>query len=202
MRDTVSKAINNDVDSDSVGIILWALIAALKPRIVVELGTRDGNTTLPILEAMSLVESHLYRYSRVYSVDTAQTSFICPEKYRHIWSFHHCDAIEFLRTWPTSEIMDLVFIDDWHAYEHVKEELHLLDKLVSPSSVILVHDTMYGHHQPHYHCDLTMKDGQWANGGPYRAVAELPSQFWEFSTIPVPHGLTVLRKKYSNLYHT
>jgi hypothetical protein len=42
--------------------------------------------------------------------------------------------------------------------------------------------------------DITMKDGQWANGGPYRAVAELPSQFWEFATLPYNNGLTILRK--------
>ena len=48
--------------------------------------------------------------------------------------------------------------------------------------------------------DLTLKDGQWANGGPYRAVAELNPQFWEFSTLPWNNGLTILRKKYSNLY--
>jgi len=60
---------------------------------------------------------------------------------------------------------------------------------------------MYGNYTPHYHVDLTMKEGQWANGGPYRAIAELNPQFWEFSTIPSCNGLTILRKKYSNKYH-
>jgi hypothetical protein len=51
-----------------------------------------------------------------------------------------------------------------------------------------------------YHSDLTQKDGQWANGGPYRAVVDISSQFWEFSTLPYNNGLTLLRKKYSNRY--
>ena len=31
-------------------------------------------------------------------------------------------------------------------------------------------------------------------GGPYRAVAELNPQFWEWSTLPWNNGLTILRK--------
>jgi len=84
----------------------------------------------------------------------------------------------------------------------VKRQLELLDELVSPSSIILLHDLMYGNTNPFYHCDLTLKDGQWANGGPYRAVAELNPQFWEWSTLPWNNGLTILRKKYSNRYFT
>lgn len=59
---------------------------------------------------------------------------------------------------------------------------------------------MYGNTCPHYHSDLTDKKGQWANGGPYRAVAELSPQFWEFATLPYNNGLTLLRKKYSNKF--
>jgi hypothetical protein len=59
---------------------------------------------------------------------------------------------------------------------------------------------MYGNTCPFYHVDLIVKDGQWGNGGPYRAVAELNPQFWEFSTLPWNNGLTILRKKYSNKF--
>ena len=80
-------------------------------------------------------------------------------------------------------------------------ELEILDKKVSPSSILLLHDLMYGESCPFYHCDLTPCAGsQWNNGGPYRAVAELNHQFWEFSTLPWNNGLTILRKKYSNKY--
>ena len=60
---------------------------------------------------------------------------------------------------------------------------------------------MYGDTCPFYHADLTNSAGeQWNNGGPYRAVAELNHQFWEFSTLPWNNGLTILRKKYSSKY--
>jgi hypothetical protein len=110
------------------------------------------------------------------------------------------DAIQYLENWDVSKSLDIVYIDDWHSYDHVKKELEILDRIVSPSTVILIHDLMYGGTCPFYHSDITLKDGQWANGGPYRAVAELNPQFWEFSTLPWNNGLTILRKKYSNKY--
>ena len=80
--------------------------------------------------------------------------------------------------------------------------LEIADRLVGPSSVILLHDLMWGNHDPFYRCDLTLKSGQWANGGPYRAVSELDPQFWEWATLPWNNGLTLLRKKYSTRYHS
>ena len=60
---------------------------------------------------------------------------------------------------------------------------------------------MYGNTEPFYHSDLSHGGAQWDGGGPYRAVAELNPQFWEWSTLPWNNGLTILRKKYSNKYH-
>ena len=90
---------------------------------------------------------------------------------------------------------DLVYIDDWHSYDHVKMELEIINKLVTPSSIILLHDLMYSNAQPDYRSDVNTADPEWLNGGPYRAVAELDKDIWEWSTIPVNHGLTILRKK-------
>jgi cephalosporin hydroxylase len=138
----------------------------------------------------------------LHSVDLEEISFRPPNELSKSWHANaRTSALDFLQKWPKFKIMDFVYVDDWHAYPHVKRELELLDGLVSPKSLIVIHDTMYGNWQPHYHCDLTLKSGQWEGGGPYRAVAELDPQFWEFATIPANNGLTILRKKYSNKYH-
>ena len=112
--------------------------------------------------------------------------------------FKKQDSLAFLKEYNNEKI-DFIFVDDWHAYDHVKKELEYLDQYVSPSSIIVLHDLMYST-TPYYHTDLTLTSGQWAGGGPYRAVAELNPNFWEFSTIPVNNGLTILRKKYSSKY--
>ena len=64
---------------------------------------------------------------------------------------------------------------DFNEY-HVKKQLELLDQLVGPSSIILLHDLMYGNTEPFYHSDLSHAGKQWDEGGPYRAVAELNPQ--------------------------
>ena len=161
---------------------------------ILELGVRNGDSTRPLLAATIKNGGHLT------SVDINETRFNPGYSFDRYWTFVKQDALEFLKSQNPSEPYDLIFLDDWHSYEHVKKELDEIDRLVSPKTVILIHDLMYGNTCPHYHSDLTQKDGQWANGGPYRAVAELSSQFWEFSTLPYNNGLTLLRKKYSNRY--
>ena len=181
-------------DSDQHILSIYSIAISCKATRILELGVRDGSTTLPLL--MAAVKNG----GELTSVDINDTSFKPQVKCRTNWNFVKMNALEFLKQQKPDKPYDLIFIDDWHSYEHVRDELAEIDRLVSPRSVILIHDLMYGNTQPYYHSDLTQKTGQWANGGPYRAVAELNSQFWEFATLPYNNGLTILRKKYSNRY--
>jgi predicted O-methyltransferase YrrM len=192
----ISDVIYGTGDSDKHLMTIFSIAISIKAKKILELGVRNGKTTLPLLLAAKI------NSGKVTSVDINDTLFVAPTELQKFLEFKKMDAIKYLDELKhDDEPFDLIFIDDWHAYKHVKKELEIIDKLVSPRTVILLHDLMYGNHAPHYHSDLTLKDGQWAEGGPYRAVAELNSQFWEFSTIPVNNGLTLLRKKYTNLYH-
>lgn len=190
-----STVLNGTGDSDKHLMTLYSIAIGMKAKRILELGVRGGSTTLPLLMASDKNKGSLT------SVDIEDTTFTPPYNLNtSCWKFVKSDALSFLKSQTTTEPYDLIYVDDWHAYNHVKAELIEIDRLVSPKSVILIHDLMYGNTCPHYHSDLTLKDGQWADGGPYRAVAELPSQFWEFSTLPYNNGLTILRKKYSNKY--
>ena len=190
----LEMSLNGNGDSDKHIMTLFSIAIGGKSKNIIELGVRGGNTTLPLILAAKL------NGGKVTSVDINETEFECPEDLQDNWTFVKSDAIEFLSKINPDETIDLIYIDDWHSYEHVKKELEIIDRLISPSTIILLHDLMYGNTNPFYHTDLTLKDGQWANGGPYRAVAELNPQFWEFATLPWNNGLTILRKKYSNKY--
>ena len=193
MKSLIDKAIHGDMDSDHHLISIFAMALASRGKVFVELGVREGHTTEPLYEAAKLVGAHLW------SVDLND-----PTKYKPNngnYTFVKQDSIKFLEQWPKDKKIDVAFVDDWHSYSHVKRQLELLDELVGPSSIILLHDLMYGNTDPFYHVDLSHHEGQWASGGPYRAVAELNPQFWEWSTLPWNNGLTILRKKYSNKYH-
>ena len=193
MKKFVDKALYGELDSDRHLVSIFAMALACKGKTYVELGVREGHTSEPIYEAAKLNEGHLW------SVDLNLPSEYKPNNGNY--TFTQKDSIKFLEEWDVNKKIDFVFVDDWHSYRHVKKQLELLDKLVGPSSIILLHDLMYGNTQPFYHADLTLTHGQWAEGGPYRAVAELNPQFWEWSTLPWNNGLTILRKKYSNKYH-
>jgi predicted O-methyltransferase YrrM len=189
----VDTVLHGSGDSDKHVMTLFSIALGCGAKNIIELGVRGGDTTIPLLEAAKLTNG------TVYSVDISEPPKL-NESLISNWVFSKKDAIEFLEGWDVDKNIDLVYIDDWHSYAHVKKELELLDSLVSPGTVILLHDLMYGESCPVYHCDLTMETGQWAQGGPYRAVAELNPQFWEFATLPWNNGLTVLRKKYSSKY--
>lgn len=192
--DLETIVLNGKGDSDQHALTLYSVAIGSKAKRILELGVRNGDSTRPLLLAASKTGGTLT------SVDLQPTSYSPPGELQSYWRFVQQDAVSFLEQDPGVEPYDLIFLDDWHAYAHVKKEFEQLDRLVSPKTVILVHDLMYGNTCPHYHCDLTLSSGQWAEGGPYRAVAELNPQFWEFATLPYNNGLTLLRKKYSNRY--
>jgi nucleoside-diphosphate-sugar epimerase/predicted O-methyltransferase YrrM len=191
----VNTVLTGKGDSDKHLLTLYGIALSCGAKNILELGVRGGDTTLPLLLAAQATNGILT------SVDLNPTEFKCPPELAKYWHFVQSDAIEFLEK-KAAPPYDLIYIDDWHAYAHVKKELELIDSMVTPKTVILLHDLMYGNNEPRYHTDLTLKDGQWAEGGPYRAVAELNPQFWEFSTIPSNNGLTILRKKYSSKFYS
>jgi len=193
MNTFIEKALHGNMDSDRHLVSIFSMALASRGKVFIELGVREGHTTQPLYEAAKLTGAHLW------SVDLND-----PTKYKPNngnYTFTKQDSIKFLEQWPRDKKIDVAYVDDWHSYEHVKRQLELLDELVGPSSIILLHDLMYGNTEPFYHVDLSHHEGQWASGGPYRAVAELNPQFWEWSTLPWNNGLTILRKKYSNKYH-
>lgn len=200
MKDKFFKQLLNTVltgtgDSDKHLLTLFSIALSIDAKSILELGVRGGATSLPFLMAAGLTNGY------VESVDLNPTTFMCPEEYLDKWKFYQANALDILKEKTENNTKyDLIYVDDWHSYEHVKEELEYIDRLVRPGSVVILHDLMYGNTCPYYHVDLTLCSPQWANGGPYRAVAELNPNFWEFSTIPSNNGLTILRKKYSSKY--
>jgi predicted O-methyltransferase YrrM len=176
-------------DSDKHLLVLFAAALASEGKMYLELGVRDGTTTLPLLLAAHLNGGTLI------SVDLQDTTFACPPELAGNWRFVRSDALAFLRTWDRAQCFDFVLIDDWHTYPHVKNELEYLDAATTPATVIFLHDLMYAGTEPRYHTNRSTDDGEWAHGGPFRAVDELPSGAWEWATLPWNNGLTLLRKK-------
>lgn len=186
----LNKVLRGSADSDQHLLTFFSLALNIKAKKILELGVRDGNSTIPFILAAAELNGF------VESVDLEQTRWQCPPDFQRYWSFTKSDAIKYLEDCVAkNKQYDLIYIDDWHAYDHVKRELELVENMITPSGLILIHDTMYSNTQPDYHMEINTTDAQWAGGGPYRAVAELDPNVWEWATIPANHGMTLLRKK-------
>ena len=165
MNTFIEKALHGNMDSDRHLVSIFAMALASRGKVFVELGVREGHTTEPLYEAAKLNKGHLW------SVDLNDPTHFKPNNGNY--TFLKQDSIKFLEQWPRDKKIDVAFVDDWHSYSHVKRQLELLDELVGPSSIILLHDLMYGNTDPFYHSDLTHHEGQWASGGPYLSLIHI-----------------------------
>lgn len=167
----------------------FSVALQMKATKILELGVRQGGSTFPFLVACKVLNGKLT------SVDINNPSFqLRDENLKPFWNFIKSDAIKFLEN--NEEKYDLIYVDDWHSYPHVKKELELIDKFADEETIILLHDLMGMSHHPNYFQPLNWNPKEeWGEGGPYRAVAELDTEKWEWMTLPVNHGLTLLRKK-------
>jgi predicted O-methyltransferase YrrM len=194
MKYLIEEALHGKTDSSQHYITLFSIAISLKAKNILELGVRNGGTTKPLIDAVN------YTKGKLVSVDLKKDNTIV-EQFEQLsnWEYIIKDALSFLKDLSPEVIFDLIFIDDWHDGEHVLQEIMLLEKHVTPSSLILLHDTMCNNTQPNYHY-YSDTQGEFANGGPYAALQQLDQNIWEFSTIPVNNGLTILRKKGETLH--
>jgi predicted O-methyltransferase YrrM len=192
LEQIISQTLSGTGDICQLTASIFGIALTTRGKNFLELGVRSGHSTQALLCA-----AH-YLNAKVTSVDIETPSFKCPEIFSNNWNFVKSEAIEFLT--KNNQKYDLIFIDDWHDGIHVKKELDIIDSFSDKSTVILLHDLMYGFKNPNYN---TCKNGQecnWGefgefdNGGPYWAVSQLNSIKWEFSTLPFNNGLTILRK--------
>jgi predicted O-methyltransferase YrrM len=187
--DLINRTINGEDNSDQHTMSIFGIAVGIKAQNILELGVFEGNTSQPLAFAASLTGGH------VTSVDNYLRAQNFPSELDPYRTTVQSDSIKFLKqAAQEGKKYDLIYIDDWHEYSHVKEELSLIDQLITNKSIILLHDLM-AFTYPVYHQPLDAKKGtEWGEGGPTRAVFELNKDHWEWSTIPVNNGLTILRR--------
>jgi predicted O-methyltransferase YrrM len=184
---TLSEDRGNDANIEHA-FTFFSIALQIKAKNVLELGVRHGGSTYPLLVACKALDGHLTSVD----IDDPQCSF--SDDLTKYWTFVKSDALEFLE--KNEQKYDLVYVDDWHSYKHVKKELEFIDKFADKNTIILLHDLMGMSHHPNYFNPIDHgENSEWGEGGPFRAVSELDSSKWEWATIPVGHGLTILRKK-------
>lgn len=184
----IQTTINGLGDSDAHTLTLFALILQNKCRNILELGVRSGGTTIPMFYASKILNSTLTSVD----IDVPIFDYQSLENDYSNYRFAQSDSIQFLNRQVNDGVLyDFIHIDDWHDGKHVIEELKMIAKLTTNTSIITLHDAM-AHTYPVYKTDEG--EGEFGNGGVYRALKSLDPNIWEYCTIPVCHGLTILRK--------
>ena len=187
--DFINRTLNGEGNSDQHTMAIFSIALQIKAQNILELGIYEGTTSQPLAFAASLTGGHLT------SVDNYIRAQNFPKSLNNYRTIIEKDSIQFLEEEVEKKsYYDLIYIDDWHEYSHVKKELKLINKLIDNKSIILLHDLM-AFTYPIYHQPMdAWKNTEWGEGGPTRAVFELNKDYWEWSTIPVNNGLTILRR--------
>lgn len=123
---------------------IFADVVGAQPKLVVELGTRGGESTKTILAAASRTDA------RVLSVDINDCAGVdVPDALKARWEFIQADDIAFeqkgFREWcakrGVAPSIDVLFIDTSHMYEHTVQEIERWTPLVPVGGTVLFHDT-------------------------------------------------------------
>lgn len=200
------EVVTSDISEHLNTLFFFAVDA--RPQLIVELGTRGGESTRVFLAAAAL------NNAKVLSVDIEDCSGL-ELPHRDRWSFVKTDDIEFglhgFGKWCAATKLkpqiDLLFIDTSHLYEHTKQEIEAWSPLLSDAGIMVFHDTNMG--QGIYgRLDRSLGRYGWDNErGVIRAVEEFLGTSYDerrfftdvakgFLVAHYPHcnGLTVLKK--------
>ncbi|MGA1839248.1 MAG: class I SAM-dependent methyltransferase [bacterium] len=195
-----------DISSHLETIFIESLL--VKPKIIIELGVRDGESTF-VFERISYLTKCF-----VIGVDCDDCSQVLNFPGR---IFVQSDSVEFLKNyceWARSRNIqgfpDIIFIDTNHTYLQTKSELSLALSLVSAGGIVILHDTnlniIYRRH------DGTLGYGWDNKRGVIKAIEDLfDKKFnekkiiikqmncgWSIFHNPLCNGLTIIRKPYSS----
>ena len=123
---------------------IFADIVGAQPRLIVELGTRGGESTKTILGAAA------HSDARVLSIDIDDCKGVAvADSLKARWEFIQADDVAFgrerFREWCAAKgiapSIDVLFIDTSHLYEHTVAEIAQWEGFVPEGGIILFHDT-------------------------------------------------------------
>jgi predicted O-methyltransferase YrrM len=135
----IFKGVNETDISDHLNVI-FALAMSKKPKTILELGTRGGEST----KVLTLVASQIG--AKGYSVDLSEAPEWLNEQKN--WQHFVADDTEFCKnlheSWPNGDTysgIDFLFLDTSHFYEHTIQELNLYWDLINRDGILVLHDT-------------------------------------------------------------
>jgi len=137
---------NEAPESDMKGHLrfLRALIVAKKAQVVVELGTRFGQSTVALLCGVAETGGHVYSCDIDGCVEARRR--VAAYKLADYWTFTEADSICWGKVWwPSGTFLfapiDVLFVDTSHRLEQTRGEIAAFAPKVKSGGFMLFHDT-------------------------------------------------------------
>lgn len=181
--------------------LLYGLVRAMRPAVVVEIGSARGRSTC----ALALACRH-NRHGKVYAIDPHTlnpwteigtegiTEAFLRSRLRAYGLYEWCEVMtttsgEAAKTW--SQKVDLLFIDGDHSFDGVRLDFESFRPWLAPGAMVVFHDTAWAHYaaQPGDLEDLREK---LARMGVPRYLAGLQRSGYHSVTLGQVPGLTLL----------
>jgi predicted O-methyltransferase YrrM len=113
---------------------LHMLTCELNLKAIVELGTRDGESTIALLQAAKKIGGHVYSVDINPCLEAKKVVKECG--LTEYWEFIQGDDLNIQWEKP----IDHLFIDTSHTFEHTLEELKKFEPYVRKGGIIIMHD--------------------------------------------------------------
>jgi predicted O-methyltransferase YrrM len=192
--------------SDHLGPLFFFAMQA-KPKLMVELGTRGGESTRSLLAAAFLSKAVLLSID----IDDWELNDL---PYHENWHFVQADDIEFGKSsfvkWCHRQhikpVIDVLLIDTTHEYEHTKKEIATWMPFIADDGIMIFHDTNMGK-GIYARTDGSVAFGWDNNRGVMRAIENMVGRrynenfyFYDFTQdylllhYPYSNGLTIVKR--------
>ncbi len=177
--------------------VLYSLVRALKPQVVVETGSARGRSTCAL--ALGCKQNN---QGKVYAIDPHNLNpwtedgthgYTLPfllDRLRDYELESWCEVIQdksasVAKRW--CKPIDLLFIDGDHSYEGVCDDFYAFHPFLSANAIVIFHDTAWEYYKddPWYRSDL----------GVPRFMQKLQKQGYHSITLLLSPGLTLLQAK-------
>ncbi len=146
----VPERVESSAWTEHVPFAFW-IVEALRPNVVVELGTHHGVSYCAFCQAVQLLSLN----TRCYAIDTWEgdqhAGFYGPEVYENLLRYNNNKYPTFSRLVKSSfddavghfedEFIDLLHFDGLHTYDAVRHDFETWRPKLSPRAVVLFHDT-------------------------------------------------------------
>ncbi len=170
--------------------LLFSIACGAQPKLVVELGTGPGLSSLAFLRVLQYVQATQKQSTYLHSCDIDPLALGRIARYQPMVIPHLMPSDELAKKWRADpRSIDLLFIDALHTHEQALRDFENFSPHVQPGGLILMHDTH----------PLTPEHERIEYSGDVWRTALHIKHHWhrQFELVTYPHlcGISILRKQ-------